>query len=131
MLHKKIKEKKKKIAAAQELARKDVERAFGVLQARFAIICGLAHLHKHEMLKEIMMACIILHNMIVRDKRDLYLAVDAFDYNQINEIEKPPSHEYTIEFLDFIQNHHHIRDRETHSQFQSDLVEHLWKIYGQ
>jgi hypothetical protein len=34
--------KRKHFAVAQELARKDVERAFGVLQARFAIVCGHA-----------------------------------------------------------------------------------------
>jgi hypothetical protein len=126
------KKKRKNFAAAQESARKDVERAFGVLQARFAIIRGPARLHKPEMLKEIMMACIILHNMIVEDERDLYLGADAFDYDQINETPlEPPSHEHTVEFLDFIQNHHRIRDRETHSQLQSDLVEHLWQIHGQ
>ncbi|XP_059428458.1 uncharacterized protein LOC132162210 [Corylus avellana] len=51
--------KRKNFAAAQESARKDVERAFGVLQARFGIVRGPARLHKPEMLKEIMMACII------------------------------------------------------------------------
>jgi hypothetical protein len=68
---------------------------------------GPAHLHKSEMLREIMMACIILHNMITKDEQDLYLGTDAFDYEQINEIPlEPPSHEHTVEFLDFIQNHH-------------------------
>jgi hypothetical protein len=103
--------KRKNFAAAQELARKDVERTFGVFRARFAIVCGPARLHKHEMLKEIMMACIILHNMIVEDERDLYLGGDAFDYDQINETPlKPPSHEHTVEFLDYIQNHYRMRD---------------------
>ena len=60
---------------------------------------------------------ILLHNMIVEDERDLYLEADAFNYDQINETPlEPPSHEHIDEFLDFIQNHHHIRDRETHSQ---------------
>ena len=49
--------------------------------------------------------------MIVEDERDLYLGVDAFDYDQINETSlEPPSHEHIVEFLDFIQNHHRIRD---------------------
>jgi hypothetical protein len=95
--------KRKNFAVAQESTRKNVERAFRVLQARFAIVCGPARLHKPKMLKEIMMACIILHNMIIEDERDLYLGADAFDYDQINETPlEPPSHEHTIEFLDFI-----------------------------
>ncbi|KAI8524762.1 hypothetical protein RHMOL_Rhmol13G0174100 [Rhododendron molle] len=56
-------------AAAQESARKDVERAFGVLQARFAIICGLARFWDRETLQDIMKACIIMHNMIIEDER--------------------------------------------------------------
>ena len=35
-------QKHKLFTAAQEACRKDVERAFGVLQARFAIVCGPA-----------------------------------------------------------------------------------------
>ena len=57
--------KKIHFARAQESARKDVERAFGVLQARFAIVRGPACFWKLEVLKNIMKACIILHNMIV------------------------------------------------------------------
>jgi hypothetical protein len=67
-------------AKTQESTRKDVERAFGVLQARFAIVRGPARSFDHEMLKNIMIACIILHNMIVEDERHLYLGADAFFY---------------------------------------------------
>jgi hypothetical protein len=79
-----------------------------------------------------MIACIILHNMIVEDDRDLYQGVDDFDYEQINDTPfEPLSHEHTAEALDFIQNHHRIKDREIHSQLQSDLIEHLRQIHSQ
>ncbi|XP_020997241.1 uncharacterized protein LOC110280507 [Arachis duranensis] len=48
------KEKHKLFAQYQEGQRKDVKRAFGVLQARFAIICGLARFWKKKKLANIM-----------------------------------------------------------------------------
>ncbi|XP_062119253.1 uncharacterized protein LOC133833004 [Humulus lupulus] len=123
--------KNKHFAATQELARKDVERAFGVLQARFAFVRGPARFYDRQTLKEIMMACIILHNMIIEDERHTYLRVEDFVYEQSDEItEEPMSHEHTNEFVNFIQRHHHIRDRGIHFQLQSDLIEHLWEIYS-
>jgi hypothetical protein len=62
--------KRKYFAKAQEACRKDVERAFGVLQSRFAIVRGPARLWDEDTLHNIMMACIIMHNMIVEDERD-------------------------------------------------------------
>ena len=56
-------------AAVQEGARKDIERAFGVLQARWAVIRGLAYGWDREQLSDIMTACIIMHNMIVEDEK--------------------------------------------------------------
>ena len=61
-------QKYKLFAATQEVCRKDVERAFGVLQARFAIVRGPAQFFHLETLQKIMKACIILHNMIVEDE---------------------------------------------------------------
>ncbi|KAF5472220.1 hypothetical protein F2P56_008957 [Juglans regia] len=61
--------KKKYFAVVQESARKDVKRAFGVLQARFAIIRGPARFFHIETLNDIMMACVILHNMIIEEER--------------------------------------------------------------
>jgi len=70
--------------------------------------------------------------MIVEDERDLYQEADAFDCEQINDTPlEPLSREHTAEALDFIQNHHRIKDLEIHSQLQSNLVEHLWQIHSQ
>lgn len=44
-----------------------MESAFGVLQARFAIVRGLTRYFHHEVLKGIMYVYIILHNMSVED----------------------------------------------------------------
>ncbi|XP_031261670.1 uncharacterized protein LOC116119875 [Pistacia vera] len=121
--------KHKQFAAAQESARKDVERAFGVLQARFAIVRGPALLWHRETLKDIMKACIILHNMIVEDERhvkNLNYNYDAFDVNPDISI----SHEQTTKLLEFVQCHRRIRDRDIHSQLQQDLIEHIWKLHG-
>ncbi|KAE8796831.1 Ribosomal protein-like [Hordeum vulgare] len=54
----------------EEGARKDVERAFGVLQSRFTIVRRLARLWKSKSVGRIMRACVILHNMIVEDEKD-------------------------------------------------------------
>ncbi|XP_019094446.1 PREDICTED: putative nuclease HARBI1, partial [Camelina sativa] len=57
-------------AQKQEGARKDVERAFGVLQSRFAMIKNPTLLWSKGKIAYIMRACLILHNMIVEDERD-------------------------------------------------------------
>ena len=57
----------------QESSRKDVYRAFGVFQSRFAVVAHPARGWKHHNLRSIMKACLILHNMIVEDERHKYL----------------------------------------------------------
>ncbi|XP_020272136.1 uncharacterized protein LOC109847311 [Asparagus officinalis] len=121
--------KRKHFATLQESERKDVERAFGVLQSRFAIVRGPARSWDEKILKNIMQACIIMHNMIVEDERN----DDYIDFTYDAAEEAPTisvSHERTIDLCEFIQNHHRIRDRQTHSQLQLDLVEHLWERNG-
>ena len=46
-------------AKAQEAARKDIERAFGVLQVRFAIVRGPARFWDKKTLVNIMTCCVI------------------------------------------------------------------------
>jgi hypothetical protein len=121
--------KAKQFAAFHESTRKDVERAFEVLQARFAIIRGPKRGWNREMLKYIMKACIILHNMIIEDERNTDDAID-FEYEQIGETPHVQiSREYTPEFVEFIQRHLSTRHNQTHSQLKSDLNEHLWQLH--
>ncbi|XP_024004851.1 putative nuclease HARBI1 [Eutrema salsugineum] len=70
-------EKEQRFAKIQESVRKDVERAFGVLQARFAIIKNPALIWDKEKIGKIMRASIILHNMIVENKRGNYRSLYA------------------------------------------------------
>ncbi|XP_052181987.1 uncharacterized protein LOC127794779 [Diospyros lotus] len=123
--------KKKFFAAQQESARKDVERAFGVLQSRFAIVRGPGRMWDVETLKYIMTSCIILHNMIVEDERDTIREDVNFNYDAVAVTPTINlSRNRTSEVMEFIQVYHQIRDKQTHVQLQNDLVEHLWELNG-
>ncbi|XP_008347755.2 uncharacterized protein [Malus domestica] len=78
-------EKKKLFSHRQESYRKDVKRAFGILQARWAIVRGPARLWQTEDLHSIMMTCIILHNMILEDE---YIEIEE-DSNEDVDDDQP------------------------------------------
>jgi hypothetical protein len=63
--------KVKYFATAQEAQRKDVERAFDILHAKFQIVRQLTWLWDEATLQNIMTAYIIMHNVIFEDERDL------------------------------------------------------------
>ncbi|CAI9275078.1 unnamed protein product [Lactuca saligna] len=60
--------KRKKFKEAQESARKDVERKFGVLKRRWQVLGVGARLYEVKRLQHVMYACVILHNMILEDE---------------------------------------------------------------
>ena len=95
-------QKRKLFAEFQERTRKDVEHAFGVLQQRFAIIHQPTRFFYLETLRDIMKACIILHNMIIEDERDEPITERCFDYEQEIEITHTVSREKTSQFIEFI-----------------------------
>jgi len=72
--------KRQYFAKAQEAARKMVERAFGVLQSRYAIVRGPGRMWDIETLSKIMRACVIMHNMIVEDERFVVDPNERFEY---------------------------------------------------
>ncbi|XP_022681834.1 putative nuclease HARBI1 [Setaria italica] len=115
--------KKKYFATAQEACRKDVERAFGVLQSRFAIVRGAARFWDQDTIGQIMRACVIMHNMIVENERD---EGDDLNYDGVGE-KVNISHDETPELEEFIKNYRDIRDKDIHNQLQDDLIEHLWQ----
>ncbi|XP_052156408.1 uncharacterized protein LOC127774168 [Oryza glaberrima] len=117
-------------AKVQEGVRKDVERAFGVLQARFAMVRGPARFWDTETLWYIMTACVIMHNMIIDNERDE--DVD-FDYDQEDSevLRKEEYQRRNKPVLEkFLKIHKEIEDRRVHEQLRDDLVEHLWALHG-
>ncbi|XP_071694797.1 uncharacterized protein [Rutidosis leptorrhynchoides] len=62
-----IEQKNLKFKRFQEAARKDVERAFGVLQGRWEIIKHPARPFSINKIRRIMYICVILHNMITEE----------------------------------------------------------------
>ena len=60
-----------------------MKRCFGILQARSAVIRVAARLFDEEVLRSIMMTCIILHNMIVEDEYD-YDADEVYELDPMN-----------------------------------------------
>jgi len=112
----------------QEAARKDVERAFGVLQARFGIVCGPARFWNEKDLHAIMKACIILHNMIIEDEREVQGLENIYD-GAPRDVSI--SRDRSTDFESFVARYREVRNEEVHYQLRNDLVEHLWQLYGQ
>ena len=123
----------KLFAKQQESCRKDIERAFGVLQARFKIIREPARLWDIADLGIIMRSCIILHNMIVEDERDTY-AQRWTDFEQSEGSGSSTPQPYSTEVLPTFANHvrarSELRDPNVHHELQADLVKHIWTKFG-
>jgi hypothetical protein len=58
---------------AYAVSRKDIERAFEILQALSAIVRGRARFWDQEVLWYIMKACVLKHNRIIKDECDIDL----------------------------------------------------------
>ncbi|XP_023644418.1 uncharacterized protein LOC111832345, partial [Capsella rubella] len=122
-------------ATYQEGVRKDVERAFGVLQARFAIVKNPALVWDKVKIGKIMRACIILHNMIVENERDGYTQFDVSIFQQgegskTSQVDMTYSTDMPTNIGNMIGIRNQVRDKKIHEQLKSDLVEHIWHKFG-
>ena len=93
-----ITDEEKALTTAQESARKDVERAFGNLQAKFQAMAKPILLHDLENIADLCSCCIVMHNMCVSD-RVMEGDVRAL-YNPANDLmpEVEEDIEYSEEF---------------------------------
>ena len=105
-----------------------MEHAFGVLQSRFAIVQGPTRFWQKHILHDIMTTCVIMHNMIIEDERDLNAptreAVDA----PIPTVEMAADER--TRFQEFLSRHRQIRDKDAHIALRNALIEHLWEEYS-
>ncbi|XP_065095815.1 uncharacterized protein LOC135717617 [Ochlerotatus camptorhynchus] len=123
-------QKRKHFAKQQEAARKDVERAFGVLMARFAILKNPARLWHKDDLAIIIRACIILHNMVIEYQRDASIEVDRDTWNN-DETLNMGTYRDNVNFTAFLEHYEDVHNAAVHLQLQEDLIEHVWIVKGE
>ncbi|GKC81390.1 ALP1-like protein isoform X1 [Tanacetum coccineum] len=110
-----------KFKRVQESARKDIERAFGVLQGRWGIIQQPARSYHMNTIKRIMYRCMISHNMILEDQK--------FDISEYWHMYASPESDIQRTWVERCErqrrrNKEH-RDRRVHKDLRHDIVEHL------
>ena len=118
-------------AKHQESTRKDVERAFGVLQSRFAIVKNPGLLWDKEKLGKIMRTCVILHNMIVENERGGYSLSDTsqFESGESSRSSKVKRRE-SLHLNNMLGMRNEVRDSGKHDSLKTDLVENVWQKFG-
>jgi hypothetical protein len=106
-----------------------IEKAFGVLQARWHILKVGCCLWEKDNIMEVMKCCIILHKMIVEEQ----LPEDIFLHDQPSTSEVIPNHcdpNLAHTLASFIQNNATIHNCFTHAQLQEDIKIHNWLLWG-
>uniref|UniRef100_A0A0D3BRH3 DDE Tnp4 domain-containing protein n=1 Tax=Brassica oleracea var. oleracea TaxID=109376 RepID=A0A0D3BRH3_BRAOL len=106
-------------AKTQEFVRKDVERAFGVLQARFAVVRNPSNLWDKNKISNIMRACLIVHNMIVQDERNSNTLEEFQDEDFTYTVKKATKPD------NIIARRKKVRDPRIHQQLKKDLIENI------
>jgi hypothetical protein len=114
---------------AQEGCRKDVERAFGVLQQRFAVVRFPAMSWSKDQMWGVMNCYVCLHNMIVENERKYLvpLSEQAVPYESESPLAQP-NHQVPALWDAFIAMRQEIRDSTMHQLLQDDLVEYIWRL---
>ncbi|GJY92870.1 putative nuclease HARBI1 isoform X2 [Tanacetum coccineum] len=102
-----------------EAARKDVERAFGVLKQKWKIIKYPARGMTRSGLSDIMYTCLILHNMIIHDNGNA-ISPEFFPEEQHRDDDPVRTHQESMQVTQ------EIIDKIAHLSLKADLVEHLW-----
>ncbi|XP_024963107.1 uncharacterized protein LOC112503279 [Cynara cardunculus var. scolymus] len=111
----------------QEACRKDIESAVGVLQSRFAIVAGPARLWRKEILHDIMTLCIIMHNMITDDERDINAPNE--ERSEVQDVGVEMMNDNNDGLEQFLTRHKEINDKDVNFELRNALIDHLRDEY--
>jgi hypothetical protein len=115
--------KQKYFTIKQSEYRNDVERAFGVLQAKFAIIKGPVRQWSVVDLKYIVDCVIILHNMGIMYENGMEeLRIEDYD-DATRPTLDPNKNVHDVQQL--IDRHRQIQSRVGNEQLEADLIKHI------
>ena len=123
----------KMFASAQEAKRKDIERAFGMLQSRFHILTTPCRLWNQHAMKTVIATCVILHNLIVD-----YKMKNNLDSDYIEDEIYVPSHPFTVIPRDVHQTDEtrstmvtEMQCSDYHTRLQHDLMIERWQMWSE
>ncbi|XP_071712528.1 uncharacterized protein [Rutidosis leptorrhynchoides] len=117
-----IEPKNIKFKRFQEAERKNLERAFGVLQGRWAILKHPARPFSINKIRRIMYTCVILHNMITEDNARNICDLEE-DYLRNRENMSRRTWTERVELQDRMSRE--LRDRRAHHVIRINLIEHI------
>uniref|UniRef100_A0A336MR40 CSON005106 protein n=1 Tax=Culicoides sonorensis TaxID=179676 RepID=A0A336MR40_CULSO len=116
----------------QESLRKDVERAFGVLQSQWHILKNPGRLWDVSSMSLVMKTCIILHNMRIEYANESKTTnQDRFYENHENS---NPNQEYgeppDDSMAGYLRARQNMKSRNEYALLREDLINHLWNLEG-
>ena len=124
------------LAKRQEGARKDVERTFALLQRRFWILLQSSRFWFKEKMHVIITCCIILHNMLLEDEREVLSEEEKqyfLEYDQILTepllFDAQPRNNNLVDetpLSDTMDRLVGLHDSAEHFSLQHDLSVYLW-----
>lgn len=99
-----------------------------MLHQHFAIVKNYVRMHYQLDIKDILLACLALHNMIVEDERDDGLPADwDFIVRANARVRRTLSSQ---DLREYFRATHVIEDNSTHFMLRKDLIAHLWDLKG-
>ena len=104
-----------------------MERAFRILHSQFAIVKGPARFRDQDILWYNMNACVIMHNMIIKDECRQDLNYSNYEFMrctmQVQMRKKRVNR--------FIVSYHSIRQADVHDEDKKELMDQWWSWRGQ
>lgn len=139
--------KKKLYSSIQEAVRKEIERAFGILQSKWNIICMPSKFMTVEIMKGVIKCFIIVQNIFVAECDMLGNDYGMADGEESTDIMvgggvspmscgvvrqdgcvSPPSSSSLEELCEEFQ---FMEDEREHSSTKKQLMQHIWEFYGE